>query len=61
MHLKNEMIADRQQAVDSYAGWQQGKCGIEQGAASGNRQGCHLNMVIEVSPVIRVHRKCGRA
>jgi hypothetical protein len=34
MHLENEMIADRQQAVGSYAGRQQGECGIEQGAAS---------------------------
>jgi hypothetical protein len=60
MHLENEMIADRQQTVDSYAGRQQGEYGVEQGATSGDGRGCHLNMVIELSPVIRVHRKCGR-
>ena len=60
VHLENEMVTRRQQAIDCHTRWQQGECGVKQGVASGYERECPLNVVIGFSHVIRVHRKCGR-
>lgn len=60
MHLENEMVARRQQAIDCHAGWQQGECAIKQGVASGYEWERPLNIITRFSLFIRVHRKCGR-